>query len=324
LTPAVTDLLTSVTFPALGTTATVLVTDPGVADVARQILEAELSALDAACSRFRADSELNRLNQSAGAAIRVSRTMLEAVGVALRTARLTEGLVDPTVGEAVRLLGYDRTFADVERAGPPLRITLGRVPGWQLIGVDEARSTIRLPVGVELDLGATAKAWCADQAARLIAEATGAGVLVSLGGDLAIGGPSPGSGWSVRVTDDHAATPDAPGQTVLVGSGGLATSSTSVRRWARGQEQLHHIVDPATGCSARSKWRTVSVAAASCVDANSAATAAVVLGDRAPAWLAERRLPSRLTSQDGEVTIVGGWPPADRSDPPARDETCSP
>jgi thiamine biosynthesis lipoprotein len=320
----VTDLLTAVTFPALGTTATLLVADPGAADAARQILEEELGALDAACSRFRADSELTLLNRSAGATTPVSPTLLEAVHVALRAARLSGGLVDPTVGEAVRLLGYDRTYADVERAGPPLRITLGRAPGWQLVGVDQAASTIRLPAGVELDLGATAKAWCADRAARLIAEATGTGVLVSLGGDLAVGGPAPGHGWSVRVTDDHAGALDAPGQTVLVQSGGLATSSTSVRRWARGEEHLHHIVDPETGSSARSQWRTVSVAAASCVDANTAATAAVVLDHRAPAWLADRRLPARLTAQDGQVTIVGGWPAPDTTDPAEGDETCSP
>jgi thiamine biosynthesis lipoprotein len=136
-------------------------------------------------------------------------------------------------------------------------------------------------------------------------------VLVSLGGDIAIAGDPPGRGWSVRVTDWHAAGPEAEGQTVQATSGGLATSSTTVRRWSRGGDELHHVVDPATGRSAEVVWRTVSVAAATCVDANVAATAAVVRGERSPAWLESLRLPARLVRPDGTVVRVGGWPTED-------------
>jgi thiamine biosynthesis lipoprotein len=128
--------------------------------------------------------------------------------------------------------------------------------------------------------------------------------LVNLGGDVATAGPAPVGGWRVRVTDDHAAGDRAPGETVAITGGALATSSTTVRRWAGG----HHIIDPATGRPAAAPWRTVSVAAATCVDANTASTAAVVLGDAAPAWLADRRLPARLCAQDGAVLRVAGWP----------------
>jgi thiamine biosynthesis lipoprotein len=172
------------------------------------------------------------------------------------------------------------------------------VPGWRVVKL--SAGTRRMPAGVTLDLGATAKALAADRAARAAAAAAGCGVLVSLGGDLATAGPA--SRWRVRVTDDHAA--DDGGETVEIAGGGLATSSTTVRRWAGG----HHIVDPATGAPAAAPWRTVSVAAATCVDANVASTAAIVLGAGAPGWLAERRLPARLCARDGEITRVAGWP----------------
>jgi thiamine biosynthesis lipoprotein len=90
--------------------------------------------------------------------------------------------------------------------------------------------------------------------------------------------------------------------------GGLATSSTTVRRWRRGNVDLHHIVDPRTGLPARTCWRTVTVGAGSCVDANAAATAAIVWGEPAPGWLAGRGLPARLVRACGSVVTVGGWP----------------
>jgi thiamine biosynthesis lipoprotein len=133
-------------------------------------------------------------------------------------------------------------------------------------------------------------------------------VLVSLGGDVAVAGVAPEDGWPVRVTDDHAAGPDAPGQTIAIFTGGLATSSTTVRHWRRGDDTLHHIVDPDTGRPAPSRWRTVSVAASTCVDANTASTAAVIRADDAPRWLSERGLAARLVGVDGDIVHQGGWP----------------
>jgi FAD:protein FMN transferase len=297
-----------VTLQALGTSCTLLVTEAAAAGLGGEMLQAELDAIDRACSRFRTDSELTAVNASAGRAVVVSRLFLEAVEVALRAASLTDGRVDPTVGAALRILGYDRDFARIHPAGPEIRVTVKPVPGWRLVWTDRRSSTVRVPPGVELDLGATAKALCADRAARKIASATGAGVLVSLGGDMAVAGPAPSGGWRVRVTDDHAAPTDAPGQTVLITSGGLATSGSAVRRWARGGRQLHHLVDPARGLPAETCWRTVSVAAGSCVDANTASTAAMIAGHDAIEWLSARRLPARLVNHDGDAAFVGGWP----------------
>jgi thiamine biosynthesis lipoprotein len=177
--------------------------------------------------------------------------------------------------------------------------------------MDRRRSTVRIPAGVAVDLGASAKALCADRAAAAVFSATGSGVLVSLGGDIATAGPAPAGGWSVLVTDDHAAPLDAAGQRVAISAGGLATSGTTVRRWARGGQEFHHVIDPATWMPADSHWRTVTVTAANCVAANAASTAAIILGAAAPAWLAHRRLPARLVARDGAVTTVAGWPPPD-------------
>jgi thiamine biosynthesis lipoprotein len=112
----------------------------------------------------------------------------------------------------------------------------------------------------------------------------------------------------VFVTDDHRRRAGQQGQTVAISSGGLATSSVTVRRWRAGVVELHHIVDPRTGAPAPDVWRTVTVAADTCVAANVAATAAVVLGASAPSWLEARRLSARLVARDGATALTAGWP----------------
>jgi hypothetical protein len=183
-----------------------------------------------------------------------------------------------------------------------------RLAGHRAVELDASRSTVRIPAGILLDLGATAKAWAADRGARAVWDAARCGVLVGLGGDIATAGPAPAGGWRIHVTDDHRCGPDAPGQTVAVASGGLATSSVAVRRWRRGGHAMHHIIDPSSGAPAGGPWRTVSVAAADCTDANVAATAALVRGHRAPAWLDRLGLPARLVAHDGAVLRIGDWP----------------
>jgi thiamine biosynthesis lipoprotein len=248
-----------------------------------------------------------------GSPIPVSDVLFDAVSAALRAARLTDGDVDPTVGEALISLGYDRDFAELVSRGSLSSqgsLPTAAIPGWRTVHVDVARSTIRLARGAKLDLGATAKALAADRAALAARRDAGCGVLVSFGGDVAIVGPPPADGWRVRVTDDHRAGVDAPGQWVSVRSGGLATSSVAARRWQTAAGVAHHLIDPLTGASVDSVWRTVSVTAASCLDANIASTAAIIRGARACHWLEELGLPSRLVGMDGAVRHVAGWPAA--------------
>ncbi|WP_410596388.1 FAD:protein FMN transferase [Amycolatopsis sp. lyj-23] len=399
-------------FPALGTTAELLLTDPTRLGEATAVLREELAAIDSACSRFREDSEISRLNAAAGRQVRVGSLLAEALAVALRAARLTEGLVDPTVGAAVRELGYDRDFALLagdrdtaaappaesdpgpaafrgeaaarphhatappaegesgrtaldsagvpvtgaagERPGPaafcgeaaarphhatapPAKSNPGRTvpdpagvpvtgaagdrgdpagaaireaaPGWHRVLFDPVQRLVVLPRGVHLDLGATAKALAADRGARRIHAAFGCGVLVNLGGDLRAAGPPPSGGWLVALGDDHAEAVAHPATTVaLHRDGALATSGTTRRRWRHGGRVVHHIVDPRTGDVPEPRWRTVTVAAKSTVDANTASTAAVVLGAAAPGWLERRHLPARLVGVDGDVVTTPGWP----------------
>jgi thiamine biosynthesis lipoprotein len=296
---------------ALGSSVVLRVSAPGALAPARAAVEAELDGIDRACSRFRSDSELSRLNATAGAWRPVGPTLLSAVGVALRAAVLTDGDVDPTLGGALELAGYDRDWRLLEPdtgLAPPAVVNVHRRSGHATVELDERAGMIRIPAGVALDLGATAKAWAADQACAAAARAAGSGALVSLGGDIATAGEAPAGGWLIRVTDDHRAGAGAPGQTITIGSGGLATSSSTVRRWSHAGHTMHHIIDPRSGAPARSRWRTASVAAATCTDANIAATAALIRSSAAADWLAELGLPARLVDQAGAVTLVAGWP----------------
>jgi FAD:protein FMN transferase len=298
---------------ALGTGIVLRVTEPAGLRAARASVEAELAAIDRACSRFRGDSELSRLNAGAGRPVRVGSLLLSAIEVALRAAELTGGDVDPTVGRALELAGYDRDWRLLtppgEAAGPDQQAVAVRLrTGWRTVRVDRPASSVLLPAGVRLDLGATAKAWAADRAAAAAALAAGCGALVGVGGDIATAGVPPEGGWRIRVTDDHRSAPSAPGQTVSVHSGAIATSSTAVRRWSHEGRTMHHIIDPATGMPVSETWRTVSVAAATCTDANIASTAALVRKRAAPAWVAGLGLPAMLVDWSGEVTRVGSWP----------------
>ncbi|HUH79756.1 MAG TPA: FAD:protein FMN transferase [Solirubrobacteraceae bacterium] len=319
---------------ALGTTVALRVREPAALERAESAVRRELDAIDLACSRFRPDSELVAVNRRAGSATRVSPLLREALSLALRGAALTDGDVDPTIGRALVLAGYDRDIDLLERPsayhgegspaddcdGSPAddrdvspapvapRVRVRSCPGWRAVKLVSQTGTVRLPAGVTLDLGASAKAWAADRAAAAAAKECACGVLVGIGGDVATAGAPPPDGWEIRVTDDHRSDLRAPGQTVTIRSGGLATSSTAVRRWRHEGRAMHHIIDPATGEPVRGTWRTVSVAAGSCADANIAATAAMVRAAAAKPWLEQLGLPARMVAADGSVTRVAGWP----------------
>jgi thiamine biosynthesis lipoprotein ApbE len=311
-----------VAWQALGMLIQLVVTDPGRLAVARESLADDLAALDLACSRFRADSELVAVGNAARGApgpvtVTVSPLLAEAVAVSLRAAQLTDGDVDPTIGGVLAALGYDRDFGELSsraRGAAKRAVGVRVIPGWQSIALDLDARRLTVPADVQLDLGATVKGWAADRSAARIAENLGCGVLVSLGGDTAVAGPAPEGGWRIRVQDKTALPDepaDGPSQVVAISDGGLATSSTAARRWHHGGDVLHHILDPRTGLPAAAVWRTVSVAAATCADANTAATAAIIRGRHAPAWLAGLNLPARLVDADGTVRTLAGWPEAE-------------
>jgi thiamine biosynthesis lipoprotein len=297
-----------------GTIARIVVTDPARLDGATAVVRAELAAVDAACSRFRTDSEVRDVFRAKGRPITVSVRLAELVRAALDAAVDSNGDVDPTLGLPMSALGYDRDFAAITTGASPVHpsLTAYEAAGWRTVRLDGRELTV--PAGVLLDLGATAKAWAADRCAALVAEHCDTGVLVALGGDIATAGPAAGptagaladsGSWRVRVQDG----PDEPACTVtLPGGAALATSSTIARKWRSGARSLHHILDPRTGQPAPRVWRTASVAAYTCVRANTLSTAALVRGARAPRWLDTLGAPARLVAADGRVVTLGTWP----------------
>jgi thiamine biosynthesis lipoprotein ApbE len=297
--------MSSATWRAIGTSVQLVVRDPAGLAAARQAVEETINEVDLAASRFRDDSELRRLTP--GAWTSISPVFHLYLKTALAAAAQTDGLVDPTVGRSLIDLGYDRTFRLVTADGPALTVATRPAPGWTTVQLEEDR--VLVPEGTHLDLGATAKGLAADLAAERAVAVAGP-VLVSLGGDIAVAGEAPDDGWPVLVTDtaDPDAT-DATGQVVLMSVGGLATSGTAARRWQRGGQLIHHLIDPRSGAPTSGPWRTVSVVARSCVDANVASTAAMVLGAEATTWLRDRSLSAILTRADGGWITTGGWPP---------------
>lgn len=292
-------------FDALGCHVHVATSDPADLGPAVAVAERLLAVVDATCSRFRRDSDLSRANAGAGSWVRVTPLFLAAVRVALDAAHETDGLVDPCLGVRMVSLGYDADLGVVRlRPDPPAR-PLGPHPtgAWREVEVDD--SAVRVPAGVALDLGATAKAWAADLVALSVVHGLGGGVVVSVGGDVRVVADERVPAWPVRVTEK----PGGPdGLTVWIDGGGLATSTTVVRRWRSGGIERHHLLDPRTGLPVEGPWRTVSATGPTSVAANIATTAALVLGAQAPAWLEERGVDARLVHQDGRSARTGAWP----------------
>lgn len=294
----------AVRFPALGTEVFVAVRRPADLPAARHLAETVLTDVDEVCSRFRDDSDLRRANRHPGQWVEVDPLLVEAVRVAQDAASLTDGLVDPLLGRTLVQLGYDRDFRLLEQLGETHDVA-GDPPSpdaWKLIGLGV--DTLRVPDGTELDLGATGKAWSADLIASAWEDAGLGPAVVSVGGDLRVASPD-GTPWVVDVSEHPGAPADT---TVTLSHGGLATSSTQVRRWTRHGVRRHHLLDPRTGRPTSGPWRTATAVGETCVAANTATTAALVLGADAPAWLDEHAVTARLVAHDGALRHLGGWP----------------
>ncbi|MGN7198909.1 FAD:protein FMN transferase [Arthrobacter sp. SAFR-044] len=304
--------------------AAVTVTDRGMLPAAEDIVRDVVAAVDLACSRFRKDSELMRLRPRMAHGVSISPMFRRLLERALDAARLTGGDVDPTLGADLAALGHGPEW---QRPGitsipvspqpaPPRQSSVPRAPGWSRLNLDD--STLTLPADLRLDLGASAKAVAADLAAAGVYRELGCGVLVSLGGDLASAGPGPlqdgkPGPWQIMVQD----LPADPCQQISLAPGfALATSSTQKRRWNHGGTQVHHILDPRFGLPAEPVWRSVTVAAPTCLEANAFSTAAIVRGFAAVDWFRTEGIAARLVDSQGRVITTGEWP-ADTCNPAA-------
>jgi FAD:protein FMN transferase len=292
-----------VVFPAIGTKVFVAVRDLRDLPAAERLARRVIADVDATCSRFRDDSDLARVNRSPGRWVAVDPLLVAAVEVACLAAARSEGLVHPLLGRPLVELGYDRDFGLLtETHAEAVPVTAPPLESWRDIRLTD--DGVLIPDGTALDLGATGKAWCADLIATAFERNLRGSAVVSVGGDVRIARPD-GRPWRVAVSE-HPDRP--PAETIAMRAGAVATSTTRVRRWTRHGVRRHHLLDPRTGLPAPEVWRTVTAVAETCVAANTATTAAVVLGTPAPVWLGSAASAARLVHRSGRVHRLGSWP----------------
>jgi thiamine biosynthesis lipoprotein len=234
-------------------------------------------------TRFADDSELVRVNRADGPVL-VSARFARALAAALWASRVTGGLVDPTLLDALEGAGYNRDFAELEPTpDPPRAGPCGRAGEVGLRG-----RLLTLPPRTRLDLNAVVKSMAVDEALAAIGDGW-----VSAGGDLATSGP-------LEVALPH-------GGSVRLERGALATSGSNGRRWMRAGRWQHHLIDPRTGRPAESPWEQVTACGESCLVADTAAKAAFLLGDAGPDWLDARGMAGRFAAVDGSIVLNASW-----------------
>jgi FAD:protein FMN transferase len=309
---------------AIGWTAlcrhvTLLAADPQALPDAANRARLLLGRVERSCDPDDPDGDLYRANQAAGRWVSVNPLLARVVQAAARVAAATSGLIDPDPGCGLPAL---RHAGSLNRAGSPAGPQSGgRRPAapylpegaivpqaWKALEVDPEGGLL-VPAGTRLDLGGTTRAFAADLVAREVTVSSGTSLVICIGGDIAVGClPGEQHRWRISV-GEH---PDEPRHglavTVVVTEGALSTSSTAPRRSQPFGSPALPQHDPRTGSPVSTTWRTASVCAATCVDANAASAAALMLGDQAPAWLWQRSLAARLITPSGRVLRIAGWP----------------
>ncbi len=255
-------------------------------------------------SRFRDSSELTALNRRSGQPVRVSETLWEVIRESLQAAAVTDGLITPTVLDALEAAGYDHSLSDPEPAfatGAPLvRLAPPRVSDWRAVQMDSRRRTVTLPYGVRIDLAGVAKGWAAEQAARELGHV--APGLVDASGDFAVSGPrADGSSWPIGIEHPFGKNEDLP--LMMLRHESVATSTRGYRRWRRGGKWQHHLIDPRTGEPAETDVFSATVIAPTATQAEVGAKVALILGSRAGLeWIDARpHLAALLIRDNGEV-----------------------
>jgi thiamine biosynthesis lipoprotein len=268
---------------------------PRVERVIRSAAE-RFAGLEQRLSRFLPDSEVSRLNRDGR--VLAGTDLLRLVERGIDGRERTGGRFDPTVGDAVIAAGYDRSFELVADRADDLTPSSSAATKGRVV-VDRARRAIEVGPGVRIDLGGIAKGYAAERACDVLASL--GPCLVSAGGDIAVrGAPRGGGTWTIG-----ADTSSGP-VTLALPWGGVATSGLG-RRWRRGRQEAHHIIDPATGLPAVGDLSRVTVIARDAVEAEVMATAFFLAGARAAAAEADSLgLPALLVTTDGRTHAAGG------------------
>lgn len=254
-------------------------------------------------SRFRVDSELTRLNRAGPVPVPVSEPLWQVFQSALHVENFTDGLVTPTVAQAVQEVGYDRDFSLLAgQTLAPFDSDPTIVAPLNTVTWDEATHSIGLPEGVQLDFGGIAKGWAAEQAVTRLKHL--GSVLMNCGGDIAMSGPLvDGNPWEIGIYRPFDRSSGYIGMLYFRRDCGVATSATDRRRWMQGNILRHHIINPHTGLSAESDVMSATIVAETAVEAEAAAKSALILGSQAGmAWLEENpALAGLLILEDGQV-----------------------
>jgi len=288
--------------------------DSPLAPARLRAVETFFQQVEAMLSRFRPDSELSRLNAAGGnGPWPASPLLLLTLAVALREARESGGIFDPTVLPALKRAGYDRSFELIGSApGPsperPSQDVASSI-GWKQVKLDFARGTVTLPKGVGIDLGGIAKGWAVDRAAEMLAGQGGGeeaedAALVDAGGDIRSSAAPGGEPWPIAIQHPLAADRDLG--VLALNAGAVATTSIGGRRWSQNGRTMHHLIDPRTGEPSRSNLHAVTVVAPTTVEAEVAAKVALILGQEAgAAYLRAHSLSGLLMDHAGNPHMVG-------------------
>jgi thiamine biosynthesis lipoprotein len=293
-------------FRAFATDVRVLVNAPTPLDALR--VHALFQRLHRALTRFDAGSELSAVNARAGEEVAASAVLLRAVEAALWAARTSGGLVDPTILDALEHAGYARSrdrespaaLADAIAAAPARRPAAPRPSSrWREITLDRSRQAIRLPAGVRLDFGGSAKGLAVDLAADLLAGHRG--YAVDAGGDIRIGGTHP----APRTVHIQHPLHDEIAHRFTVTTGAVATSGLQTRLWATEHGFAHHLIDPVSGTPAWTGVVQASALAPTALEAETLAKIALLRGPRAGRDVLARH-GGALILDDGRLLLAGG------------------
>ncbi len=297
------DIATS-RFDALGTEIVVSVTDFTYLGMVLQHTHTCIDDIDHTFSRFRADSELERLHRRGPGLHPASPLFIELLSLALRASHSTDGVFDPTIRGALEAAGYDRSIELIESSGPGSDQDAVAAGRWTEIEVDARRGTVLIPEGVRLDFGGIGKGFAVDYTMRGLPPVD-CGVLISAGGDLAVAGPPPDGGWICDIGSTRDVEPE---ETVLLRRGAMATSGLGRRQWLRDGQRLHHLIDPLSGKPSDSHWSLVTIIAGTCVAADVATKSAFLKRAVGPQWIESLGMAGRFRALDGTITYTDHWP----------------
>jgi thiamine biosynthesis lipoprotein len=302
------------TFQAMGSHVRLLVGEPGpgmppaaaAVEQGRRFIE----DFDATLSRFKADSELSRLNADERERVPVSELMRRAVEAGIYAAERSDGLVDPTLVGEIEGAGYVSSRAGM--AGLPLSEALAEAPArrpaeprpdrrWRDFAVDDAAGEVVRPPGLRFDTGGTGKGLAADMVAATLRGYSR--FIVDCGGDIRIGGTD-ALVHPYEVFVEHPIT-GGRAHVLRLGSGGVATSGINVRIWRDADGRFaHHLLDPASGEPAWTGLVGATALGDTALEAETLSKAALLSGpEGGRRVLAERG--GFLVHDSGRVELVG-------------------